>query len=99
MDLVMWGPGERLCGLGLATLRGEHVRFLEGDPRPGCPLRGKRTTVALETAFVYGQACGRREVRIVPVNTELETFYRDNFGFTLETPKGSEAYYRLEIPE
>src|SRR4051812_48667027 len=50
LDLVMWGPGDRLCGLGLATLSGMAVkiRFLEGDPRPGCPLKGKRAAIALD---------------------------------------------------
>src|SRR5262245_57327285 len=50
-DIAIWGPNERLCGLGLGTTTGEalDLRFLEGDPRQGCPLKGRRILILLES--------------------------------------------------
>ena len=99
LDLVMW-VGERLCGLALTTLSGEAatVRFLEGSPRPDCPLIGYRALAALEATQNYAQLNGRREIRVQPVAPRLEELYRDIFGFALATPRGQDAYYRREIP-
>jgi len=40
LDIAIWGANDRLCGLALGTTTSEYVeiRFLEGDPRPDCPL-------------------------------------------------------------
>jgi hypothetical protein len=99
LDLVMW-VGDRLCGLALTTLSGEAatVRFLEGSPRQDCPLTGYRALVALEATQNYAQLNGKREIRVQPVVPRLEDLYRDIFGFELATPRGQDAYYRLEIP-
>jgi hypothetical protein len=98
-DVAMW-VGDRLCGLSISTISRDYVniKFLEGDPRPDCPLRPYRAAIALEAAQNYGQASGRRFLRVQPVNPRLETLYRDIFRFTLETTKGGRAYYKREIP-
>ena len=99
LDMVLWGPGDRLCGLGLATRSGTavHVRFIEGDPRATCPLKGRRILIFLECAALYGQAQGRAELRIEPVNERLATLYRQIYGFVLETSHSGRAYYRRDI--
>jgi hypothetical protein len=99
LDVAIWGPNDRLCGLGLGLTTSEAVelRFLEGDPRPDCPLKGRRILMFLECAACYAQARGRRELRIQPINEQLETLYRQTYGFVLETPRGGERYYRRGI--
>ena len=98
-DIVVWAPENRLCCLALATTTAAAVilNFLEGDPRKDCPFRGVRTLIVLEAIQCYGQATGRREIRVEPVNDALETVYREIYGFALVTPKGGSAYYRREI--
>jgi hypothetical protein len=43
-EMVIWGPGDRLCGLSLASTSSSAVtiKFLEGDPRPDCPASATR---------------------------------------------------------
>ena len=43
MPIAIW-HGERLCALALALTTGQAVvlRFLEGDARSDCPLKGRR---------------------------------------------------------
>jgi hypothetical protein len=96
LDVAIWGPNERLCGLGLGLTTGEalDLRFLEGDPRPDCPLKGRRILIFLESAACYAQARGRAELRIRPKNERLEDLYRQTYGFMLETRRGGESYYR-----
>lgn len=91
--------GDRLSGLGLATMTNQHVclRFLEGDPRSDCPLTGRRALIALETAAAYAQALGRKELRLYPVNSSLETLYIETYGFTLERPRKEEPYLRKGV--
>lgn len=98
LDLAIWVEN-RLCGLALGILTSEALalKFLEGDSRSDCPLRGRRALIALETAQCYAQLRGRTELRVEPINGSVETLYRDIFGFTLETPRGRQAYYRREI--
>jgi hypothetical protein len=98
-ELVIWAPDNRLCCLAYASTTPSAVvlNYLEGDPRPDCPFRGVRTLIVMEAIQCYGQAAGRREIRIQPVNEALETLYREIYGFELATPKGGSAYYRREI--
>ncbi len=99
LDMVIWGPDYRLCGLGLGLTTGEavEIRFIEGDPSPDCPLKGRRTLIILECASCYAQARGRKELRIQPINERLEDLYRQTYGFVLETPRRGERYYRKDI--
>lgn len=99
LEMAIWGPQDRLCGLGLAIPNSCSItlKFLEGDPRPECPLAGRRALIALEATALYAQGIGRRELRVEPVNDALAAMYRDIYGFRLETLRGSRAYYRREI--
>ncbi|WP_157968894.1 hypothetical protein [Tropicimonas sp. IMCC34011] len=69
-----------LCFL-LASRQRVLVRFLEGDPRQDCPLRGKRALLALDLAATYGQRLGCHEIHLEPVNEPLAELYRGRFGF------------------
>ena len=99
LPLVLWGPGGRLSGLGLATTTNNAVviKFLEGDPRTDCPLRGRRALIALETASRYAQMMGRTELRVHPVNSSLDGLYQGVYGFTKETPRKGPSFLRKEV--
>jgi hypothetical protein len=99
LDIAIWGPQARLCGFGLAltTSQAITIRFVEGDSRHDCPLKGMRALIILECAACYAQARGRSELRIQPKNERLEELYRQIYGFVLETPRRGEAYYRKGI--
>jgi hypothetical protein len=97
--IVMWGPNDRLCGLSLVltTGRAVEVRFLEGDPRSDCPLKGRRIPIALEAAACYGQGLGKTEIRVHPVNDALEDIYIRCYGFIKESPRGEKPFFRRAI--
>jgi hypothetical protein len=99
LDMVIWGPESRLCGLGLCLTSSQavEVRFVEGDPRQDCPLKGKRTLIFLECAAGYAQLRGKSGLRIEPKNQALETLYSKRYGFSLETPRGARAYYKKVV--
>jgi hypothetical protein len=73
------------------------MRFIEGDPRPDCPLKGWRALIVLEAAAFYAQARGKTELRLKEVNSSLESLYRDTYGFRLETPRKQEPYWTKEV--
>lgn len=100
MSIVVWGPDDRLSAIALLTTTGEAVcvRVIEGDPRPDCPLAGKRVLIVLEAAACYVQALGRREIRLEPMNQRLTDLYTNVYRFTLEKPKRGAPYYRKVIP-
>jgi hypothetical protein len=98
--MVFWTPDDRLVGLAIATLPTDKyavARFVEGDPRPCCPYRGKRVLFALEAVTNYVQAAGREEIRIHPLNPTLGSLYQDVYGFTLVTPHKQEPYYSKRV--
>lgn len=99
LDVAIWGPNERLCGLGIGLTTGEalELRFLEGDPRADCPLKGRRILIFLESAACYAQARGRPELRVRPKNERLEDLYRQTYGFVLETNSRGDRYLRKDI--
>lgn len=96
--VAMWS-GERLAGLALIELTtvAATVRFVEGDPRPDSPVKGKCALVALEIATNYAQRCGLSEIRIHPINDALVTLYENVYGFELVKPLKEEPYYRKGI--
>ena len=98
LEMVIWA-GARLCGLGLATTSNQAVtvRFMEGDPRPDCPFKGKRALICLEAATCYAQERGRTELRLEPLNPRLAELYKDVYGFVLETPYKGSAYYKKGV--
>jgi hypothetical protein len=93
-DLAIWA-GDRLSALALGTTTQQAVviKFVEGDPRPDCPLVGRRLLIVLECMANYAQGRGKSELRMEPANSDLATLYRDTFGFSLETFGGRSAYY------
>lgn len=96
---IWFEPTERLAaiGLGVATRRAIELRFLEGDPRTDCPIRGKRALIALEVAFAYARACGKQEIRVRPVNASLERLYIKTYGFERIEPSGQAPYLRRNV--
>jgi hypothetical protein len=99
LDIAVWGQDGRLCALGLGCTTGESVeiRFLEGDPKADCPLKGRRILIVLECAAFYAQARGRTELRVRPKNERLEGLYRQTYGFVLETLRSGDRYYRKGV--
>jgi hypothetical protein len=99
LDIAIWGQNERLCCLALGTTTSEavEIRFLEGDPRPDCPLKGRRILIVLESAACYAQARGRAELRVRPKNERLEDLYRQTYDFVLETTRSGDRYYRKGV--
>ena len=99
LDMAIWSGQERLAALGLAVTTGQAVilRFLEGDPRQDCPLKGRRILIALETAANYAQAQGKKEIRLQPVNDKLVDLYEKVYGFKLESPRNETPYYRKGV--
>jgi hypothetical protein len=99
LDIAIWGVNDRLSGLALGTTTGEavEIQFLEGDPRPDCPLKGRRILIILESAACYAQARGRAELRVRPKNERLEDLYRQTYGFVLETSSRGDRYLRKDI--
>ena len=98
--MVFWMPEDRLVGLAIATLPKDTystLRFVEGDPRPCCPYRGKRVLFALEALSNYVQASGREEIRIHPLNEALASLYQDAYGFELVRPHKQGPYYSKRV--
>lgn len=101
LDIVIWGPEDRLCGLGLGLRKADFVelRFLERDPRPDCPLIGKIIPIMLECSTCYAQATGRDELRLEPTNDQLATLYKDTYGFTVAKDRKGQAYCQKRVKE
>src|ERR1700680_2905773 len=99
LNLVIWGDEEHLAGLAVATTTGPSVmlHFIEGDPREDSPVRGSVLLIVLQTAALYGQALGKVELRIRPINDELCALYTGVYGFGLETPYKELPYYNRVI--
>jgi hypothetical protein len=99
LDIAIWGENGRLCGLAIGTTTSEalEIRFVEGDPRIDCPLKGRRILIVLESAACYAQVRGRTELRVRPKNEHLENLYRQTYGFVLETTRSGGRYYRKGV--
>jgi hypothetical protein len=99
LELVIWGPKDRLCGLALCLTTGHcvEIRFLEGDAKPDCPLKGRRILIVLDCAARYAQARGKEELRAQPVNPALQALYRDVYGFALVAGKSAGAYWFRKV--
>jgi hypothetical protein len=99
LDMAIWSPEARLSALSLGLTRSNYVeiRFLEGDRRRDCPLKGSRALIAIQCAAAYAQARGRAELRVQPTNERLKSLYMDIYGFELATPRRGEAYYVRKV--
>jgi hypothetical protein len=65
LDVVLWAGEDRLAAIALALVGAVAVelRFLEGDYRADCPLRGRRVPIILECAANYAQGLGKHARR------------------------------------
>jgi hypothetical protein len=93
LAFAIWENDTSLCGLGLAltTAVAVELRFLEGDPDPKCKLKGHRISIALEVGANYVQGRGRRELRVLPINSRIEGIY-SSLGFERCSPRGEHPY-------
>jgi hypothetical protein len=98
LEVAIWSD-ERLCGLALAITGGKSVnlRFLEGDPRKDCPLKGKRIMIALDVCARYAQGRGKAELRIEPINSDLEELYVGTYGFLRRSLKGEQPHLFRQV--
>lgn len=87
---------ERLAGVALVEVGSDYVtlKCVEADPRPDCPLKGRRTLIFLEATACYAQALGKRSIRATPVNADLKKHYIEGYGFSEVTGLG---YLQREI--
>lgn len=101
LHMAVWAgpPGSRLSGLACCLVKRSavEIRFLEGDGRLDCPLKGLRTLMAVEGAASYAQAIGRTELRIEPVNDKTRDLYVVGFGFEPCGQRGKETYFRRAV--
>ncbi|WP_442582517.1 hypothetical protein ACSBOB_11470 [Mesorhizobium sp. ASY16-5R] len=99
LDMAIWGGKDRLSGLALGLTTGQSLmlRFVEGDPRSDCPLKGQRILIALQAAANYAQARGKKEIRLQPINEKLVNLYQKVYGFELESPRNEAPYYRKGV--
>ncbi|MCK3783068.1 hypothetical protein KEM44_23295 [Sinorhizobium meliloti] len=97
-EFAIW-QGERLCGIGLALTTGQSVKvkFVEGDPRLDCPLKGRRMLVALEAIANYAQARGKKDIILEPLNEKLVDLYENTFGFDVVRPRTGAVYCRKKV--
>ncbi len=98
MAISVW-CGDRLSALALAltTSQAVELRFLEGDPRGDCPIKGKRALIALDASARYAQGRGKPELRVRPINSGLEKLYKETYGFVLRSPRGEEPYWFRQV--
>ena len=98
LDVSVW-LGDRLCCLFVATLGGESVtlRWVEGDPRADCPLRGRRLLIALDIATNYAQRNGRHEIRVEPIDDAMLNLFERTYGFAAVKPKHGSPYWTKQV--
>ncbi|MGO7898912.1 hypothetical protein ACC719_15735 [Rhizobium ruizarguesonis] len=98
LDFAIWHE-DRLCAMGLAVTTGQSVKlkFIEGDARLDCPLKGRRILIALEAVANYAQARGKKEIILEPLNEGLVSLYETNFGFEIVRPQNSPMFCRKKV--
>ncbi len=99
LDMAIWSPNDRLSALclGLTTGRSVHLRFLEGDRREDCPLKGRRILIVLEAAANFAQGRGKSELRLQPESDALKELFRETYGFALEKDQDKREYWVKRI--
>jgi len=99
LNFAIWDDEDKLCAAGLGLTTGDAVvlRFLEGSPRMDCKLKGRRILAALETSANYAQGLGKRELRIQPINSALESLYRETYGFVRVSQRRDGVYYVRKV--
>ena len=97
LELAIWCD-ERLCGLALATLSGVAVRveFMEREPAADCPIMGGMIPLVLESAGLYAQELGRKELRLHSVREGLKQLYIEG-GFVEVLARGQAPYLKKDV--
>lgn len=80
-----------------SLLKVSHFSFFEADPRPECPLKGKRILIALDAIAAYVQGSGRAEIRVEPANDKLVEVYQTVYEFEVVSPRKGKPYCRKRI--
>lgn len=97
-ELSAWS-GNTLCclALGRPSASSLHcgLHYLEGNPDPQHPLRGRVAALAITALQDYTVALGKREMRLVEPLPALVPYYQ-RFGFRLVTPKREAQYLTRE---
>lgn len=98
LDVAVWCEG-RLAGVFFGTLTGEAfvLRWVEGDPRADCPLKGLRLLIALDVATNYTQRNGRHELRVEPINEKLINLFEQDYGFKAVKPRNGTPYWSKQV--
>jgi hypothetical protein len=86
----MWcGQETELCGLSLMKLNHTAcmVCMVEGSPNPHHLIKGMVLLVTLETAAMYAQGTGRRDVWIMgPIGDMVLHHLIQDYGFEIMAP-------------
>lgn len=84
-----------VCGLAIGKpSRGRRhlsVYFIEGNPDPQHPLKGRVLPILLEAAFLYAQALGCSFVRLIQPVEQLHALYRRH-GFDFGKTKDGRIF-------
>lgn len=100
-ELAVW-RGDVLCALaiGRPSPSAAHMAlyYMEGNPDPGHPLRGKVAATVITALRAYAIALGKTEMRLVEPLPEVVPFYcSPRMGFELVSPRGETPYCRRSI--
>ncbi len=99
-DLALWS-GEILCGLCLGKPSGARshlsLEYLEANPDPSHPLKGRILDLTLAAADNYAMATGCRRIRLVEPEADLIPRY-EAAGFRLVRPRAGQPYLESEVP-
>jgi len=91
-----------MCGLALGrpAPAAPHLSlyYLEANPDPANPLRGRITRITLATLIRYADLLGKTELRLIDPLPPLVPFYcSTDFGFRLVTPAKGAPYCSRSI--
>ncbi len=98
-ELAIWHGGT-LCGLALGKAAPSRahlsVDYLEANPSPAHPLKGRIVRIALDAADHYGALTGCRRLRLAEPDPALIPRY-EAMGFTLVRPARGKPYLERKI--
>lgn len=102
--LALWS-GAELCGLAVGRLSKRRasgrrntvsLRFMEGSPRQGHPLKSRVAVLVFAAAEEYGRAFGASRLRLMHPLPEVLALYT-NLGFSVVHKRGTPLYCEKEI--
>jgi hypothetical protein len=100
-EVAVWRDGV-LCGLALGrpAPAAAHLSlyYIERNPDPKNPLRGKVTRIVIDALSAYGIVLGKTEMRLIDPLPALVPFYcSPPFGFHLVAPVREAPYCSRSI--